>query len=218
MLTKMGDVEQLVAEPDELEGGEEDVGGLHPHTLNQQNPWVITQVFTSVVTLIASNGWYALGLLIVAYLIWIKIQPKVASWLKKRENDREAAAYHKDPDKFLAKERAIDAARQRMQERYNQSAASWAEKQKEKEEKRRQERIEGWERNNVEAGQRIGSRPNATAAPTAPAATASGSTSNNKKKSGKAKLKPEYNPMAGDVGGGGSCRWRPDRRGPSGGG
>ncbi|XP_068201370.1 selenoprotein S-like [Palaemon carinicauda] len=213
----MGDAEQLIAEPEEGDFSQ-DIDGLHPSSLNQQNPWFISQVITSVTSAIETNGWYILGILIVCYAATIKLQPVISAWRRKRDEAEELAAVHKDPDKYLARELAIDKVRQNLQEKYNQKVEQWAEKQKELEEKKRREKIEDWERHERGEGYRNKSRHTATpaAAPTASASTsASGTTSD--KKNGKPKLRPEYNPMTGDIGGG-PCRWRPDRRGPSGGG
>ncbi|XP_066975727.1 selenoprotein S-like [Macrobrachium rosenbergii] len=209
----MGDVEQLIAEPEEGDFNQ-DVDGLHPSSLNQQNPWFISQVITSITSTIEANGWYILGLLILLYIVKINLQPKISAWRRKREEAEELAAVHKDPDRYLERELALDKARQKLQQQYNQNAEQWIEKQKELEEKKRREKVEDWERHERGEGYRNKSRNTASAA-AAPASNASSATGD--KKSGKPKLRPEYNPMTGDIGGG-SCRWRPDRPGPSGGG
>lgn len=216
----MGDMQQQAMPEEEEILAEEDIDGLHPHTLDQHNPWFITTVVSSVFSLIASNGWYAVGFFVFLMFLWRMFSPKIGAWWEKREKEIEAAEYHKDPDKFLDRERAIDDARRRLQEQYSQRSAEWAEqnaqKQREKEEKKRQELIEDWERHQRGEGYRSKSRLNATATPTVPAASTSSASGVNKSK--KSTLRPDYNPMTGDIDGGGSCRWRPDRRGPSGGG
>lgn len=120
---------------------------------------------------------------------------------------KEAAEYHKNPDKILERERAVDSARLRMQEDYNKRAQLHAEKIKEMEEKKRQDRIEDWDRHQRGEGYRNKTKLNIASEP---------STSTTAKASGKPRLRPEYNPLTGE--GGGSSRYRPDRRGPVGGG
>ncbi|XP_063585024.1 selenoprotein S-like isoform X1 [Penaeus indicus] len=205
----MGDTEQIVAEPDEMDV--EDVEGLHPSSLHPQTPQIISQFIYNVMTLITSFGWYVVGLSALGYFLWLRLRPKVNQWKEQRERDQEAAELHKNPDKVLARERAIEAARQRMQEEYNKRAIAHAEKVQEVEEKKRQERIEDWERHERGEGYRNKTRHTA-----APAAAVPGPSASQSKPSGKPRLRPEYNPLTGE--GGGSCRFRPDRRGPSAGG
>ncbi|XP_047493336.1 selenoprotein S-like isoform X2 [Penaeus chinensis] len=207
----MGDTEQIVAEPDEMDV--EDVEGVHPSSLHPQTPQIISQLIYNVMTLITSFGWYVVGLSALGYFVWLRLRPKVNQWKEQRERDQEAAELHKNPDKVLARERAIEAARQRMQEEYNKRAVAHAEKVQEVEEKKRQERIEDWERHERGEGYRNKTRHTGTAAP---AAVVPGPSASQSKPSGKPRLRPEYNPLTGE--GGGSCRFRPDRRGPSAGG
>ncbi|XP_037779165.1 uncharacterized protein LOC119575590 [Penaeus monodon] len=122
----MGDTEQIVAEPDEMDA--EDVEGLHPNSLHPQTPQLISHFIYNVMTLITSFGWYVVGLSALGYFLWLRLQPKVNQWKEQRERDQEAAELHKNPDKVLARERAIEAARQRMQEEYNKHAVAHAEK------------------------------------------------------------------------------------------
>lgn len=209
----MGDTEQIVAEPDELDVTE-DVEGLHPSTLNPQAPVAVSQLIYTVTSLVASYGWYVVGASFLGYFLWIRLRPKVEQWKEQRERDQDAAELHKNPDKILARERAIDAARLRMQEEYDRCAVAHAEKVKENEEKKRQERIEDWERHERGEGYRNKSRY--TASPSVGSTSPATPSASNSKPSGKPKLRPEYNPLTGQ--GSGVCRYRPDRRGPSGGG
>lgn len=204
----MGEPEQLIAEPDEIE--EEDVEGLHPPTLQQQNPRFLTYVITSATSFLAANGWHAVGIFLLGCIAWIQFGPKVQSWLRKREEEKEAAENHREPDAFLAKQRAIDEARRRMQEQYNIAAAISLEKKKEMMEKKKEEKIKEWESKQPSGGRTLRS-PDSSAA--------SASVSSAKGKSApKARLRPEYNPMTGATGASSSCRWRPTAQRPSGGG
>lgn len=209
----MGEPEQVIAEPDELEEGE-GVEGLHPPTLQQQNPRLITNAISTVVSFVATNGWYVVGSLLLIYIAWVRLEPKFKRWLEKREEEKEAAEYHKNPDALLAKHQAIDAVRQRMQERYNISAAASLEKKKEREEKMREEKIAEWESRQLGGGQRLKSKEKSSGAVSA----SSTSSSAKGKPATKPRMRPEYNPLTGDTGASSSSRWRPSARGSSGGG
>ncbi|XP_042209927.1 selenoprotein S A-like [Homarus americanus] len=201
----MGEPEQVIAEPDEVEDVDSNVDGLHPPTLQQQSPWFLSYLITKVIAAIASNGWYALGFLLLGYILWRIVEPKFQLWLKKQKEYQEYAEYHKDPDTVLARERALDEARKRMQEKYNEEAQIKAAKFLEQEEKRRLERIEEWERH--KRGEGYWNKNRSGASGTSPAAQ--GNTSSDKP-SGKPRLRPEYNPLSGD-GIGETRGWRPQR-------
>lgn len=205
----MGEPQLVIAEPDELEE-EADIDRLHPPTLHQHSPWFISIVVSKVISMIVSIGWYALAILLVGYILWWYLEPRIRQWLRKREISKEAAEYHKDPDKALARERAIDKARQRMQEMYNLQAQKQA-KERELEEKNKEEEKEDLELHK----QTKESRPkNRIAEGRLSSASGSNSTT---KPSGKPRLRPEYNPLMGDSSGR-TCGWRPSQRGSSGGG
>ncbi|XP_069178035.1 selenoprotein S-like isoform X1 [Procambarus clarkii] len=180
---------------------------VHPPSLTQQNPWVISYLVTSGTSWIASNGWFILFFLLFCYIFWHYTKAKFQQWQKRQEEFKELAQYHKDPDKVLARERALDSARLRMQEQYNLQVQKQEEQRREREEKRRREYLEDWERHKRGEGYRskTGKAP------------ATESSAENNKPSGKPKLRPEYNPMTGDAGGG-ACGWRPSRNNASRGG
>jgi len=182
----------------------ETLEGLHPPSLEQPVPLAVTSVFG----IISSYGWHVVVLSILGMIVYQKMKPKIQNW----QEQREAAEYHKNPDKVLARERAIDAARLKLQEQYNQRAQEAAivqeEKHKQLEEKKRREKIEDWERHERGEGYR-----NRTKAPEASPTSEEAAVL---KPKNKARLRPEYNPMTGE--GGGSSRYVPSRRGPSAGG
>jgi len=174
---------------------------VHPPTLEQNNPWFLSQVVFYVTSFIVQNGWFCVGLAIAGYYLWSKFQPKVQELKARRERDNEAAEYHKDPDKFIAKERAIAAARQRMQEEYNKKSEENLELLKLREEQKRQQKLE--ETAHLPVGRRINETNNSASA---------SSNTVNKKDKGKPKLRPEYNPLMGDYSSSSSSGWRPSRR------
>uniref|UniRef100_A0A8C6SRP8 Selenoprotein S n=1 Tax=Neogobius melanostomus TaxID=47308 RepID=A0A8C6SRP8_9GOBI len=98
------------------------------------------------------------------------------------------------------RQEALEAARMRMQEELDAKAALFKEKQKQEEEDKRRQKITNWD--NMVQGK--SSKGNASQV-TSP------------QKVGQKPLRgSDYNPLSGD--GGGSCAWRPGRRGPSSGG
>lgn len=161
-----------------------------------------------------SNPWMLLILAILTYKIWQSIKPRIMQryygWQERRKEEEYAARYHKNPDEFRSKMEAMDAARAAMQERYDMDAVSWAEKQREKEERKRQQDIEDWENHkqgkgykNAEKGgedkQREALRQQAVV-------------------KGKKGYRQEYNPLMGSGGGGAGFRPSPRSSGLGGGG
>jgi len=170
---------------------------VHPPTLEQNNPWFLSQIVYYVIAFVTQNGWFCVGLTIACYYIWTKFQPKVQELRARREQDNEAAEYHKNPDKFIAKERAIAAARQRMQEEYNRKSEQHLEEVKLREEQKLQQRVEENSQLAGGAARKLNETNN----------TASLNKINKTK--GKARLRPEYNPLMSDYSS--SSGWRPSR-------
>merc|ERR1712212_19706 len=94
-----------------------------------------------------SNPWAFLILLYLLYRIYRWISPmesiteRYYSWQEKREQAADAAAMKKDPDAYRAKMEAMEAARMRMQEKYNQDADAEQLKREEAEALRREQDI-----------------------------------------------------------------------------
>ncbi|XP_045136799.1 selenoprotein S A-like [Portunus trituberculatus] len=204
----MGEPEQVIAEPDEQE-----LEGLHPPTLEQKNPTLVTSLVTKVLSFLIGYGWYVVGFMLVGFIAWNHLEPKIKRWLKKREDDQEAAEYHKNPDILLSRHQALDAARQKMQEQYNKVASDSLEKRKVREEKMREDKIAEWERMQSGKGNRLKDKSSASVSDT----KKTNSSSAKDKPAAKPRMRPEYNPLTGDAGAS-SCRWRPTSRGASGGG
>merc|ERR1712002_498197 len=99
-----------------------------------------------------------------------------------------------------------------MQEELDAKAALYREKQTQQEQERRRQKIEIWE--SVQQGK---SYKRTTKLPQSTEEASSSSTAVLKPKTDKKPLRSaDYNPLTGQ--GGGSCSWRPGRRGPSSGG
>merc|ERR1712106_375796 len=100
-----------------------------------------------------SNPWAMLILLFLMYKLYRLISPMIteplaerwSQWQQKREEQAEAAEYKKNPDIYKSKMEAMEMARLRMQERYNEDAETMAIKRMELEERKRDQEIQEWD-------------------------------------------------------------------------
>lgn len=155
--------------------------------------------------LLSQYGWY---LLLVTVLVYLLIQ-----YLSKRRSNQSNRSSPPPQDSVLLTRRheAMEAARTKMQEELNAKADIFRENQKQQEEEKRKQKIEIWE--SMQQGRSYKRTPK----PSETTEAASSSTTPLKPKSDRKPLRSaDYNPLAGQ--GGGSCSWRPGRRGPSSGG
>ncbi|KAF6737525.1 Selenoprotein S [Oryzias melastigma] len=104
---------------------------------------------------------------------------------------------------------ALEAARRRMQEELDCRAALYKEKMRQQEEQKRRQRIETWE--SIRSGRSYRETTSSQASEDADSSSAP-----KPKKDKKPLRSADYSPLSGQAGG--SCSWRPGRRGPSSGG
>lgn len=57
--------------------------------------FIVFFLFFLVVSFISANGWYVVGLLVLGYLAWLKLEPKLKDRLRKKEKEKEVADYQK---------------------------------------------------------------------------------------------------------------------------
>ncbi|XP_044045328.1 selenoprotein S isoform X2 [Siniperca chuatsi] len=154
--------------------------------------------------LLSQYGWY---LLVVTVLVYLLIQ----HLSKKRSSQSSTPQTLQDAALVSRKQEAMESARRKMQEELDAKAAIFREKQKQQEEQKRRQKIEIWE------SMQQGKSYKGTAKLSQTTEEASSSTAVLKPKTDKKPLRSaDYNPLTGQ--GGGSCSWRPGRRGPSSGG
>ncbi|XP_051162503.1 uncharacterized protein LOC127282366 [Leptopilina boulardi] len=134
---------------------------------------------------IASIGWYLVGLCFILLMASSYLQEKYNSWKSKKDEAEYSAKYHKDPDIVYQRLTAIEDARNRMQEKYNQDSETCKQKAEENKERKRQELLNSSDGKNN--GYKLG-----------------GSTSDSKSRL----LKQEYNPLMGNS----SRGYRPPKR------
>ncbi|KFV46566.1 Selenoprotein S, partial [Tyto alba] len=118
-----------------------------------------------------------------------------------------------EPDVVVRRQEALAAARLRMQEELNAQAERYKEKQRQLEEEKRRQKIAMWE--SMQEGKSY--KGNLKLNQQEVESGASTSSVVPKSKPNKKPLRGSgYNPLSGE--GGGTCSWRPGRRGPSAGG
>ncbi|XP_064643859.1 selenoprotein S-like [Lineus longissimus] len=154
-----------------------------------------------VLEFMQSYGWVIMIAGIVAYFIYKKVQERTG----RSGPNREGLEY--DADTAFRRQEAMERVRLKWQQEHDANAAKAEEAKKLKEEQKRHERIEDWERHQEGRGYR-----SKVYTPKEEEA-ATGSTK--PKPKGKPLRSPDYNPLMGD---GGSCAWRPARSGGGGGG
>ncbi|XP_070685744.1 selenoprotein S isoform X2 [Pempheris klunzingeri] len=153
--------------------------------------------------LLSQYGWYLLAVTVLVYLLIQHLSRRRSS----QSNGSPPPQTVQDAASVARKQEAMEASRQRMQEELDAKAAIFREKQQQQEEEKRRQKIEMWE------SMQQGKSYKGTA----------GSQTTEEAGSSTTALKPkkplrsaDYNPLTGQ--GGGSCAWRPGRRGPSSGG
>lgn len=166
----------------------------------------LTSVSQTAGEILSQYGWY---MLIVTVLVYLLVQ-----YLSKRRssqsNNGAAPEVLQDAVLVARRQEAMEAARLRMQEELNAKADLFKEKQRQQEEEKRKQKIEMWE--SMQQGK---SYKGTTKLPQN-TEEASSSTAVLKPKGKKPLRSADYNPLSG--GGGGTCSFRPGRRGPSSGG
>ncbi|XP_069029003.1 selenoprotein S [Embiotoca jacksoni] len=167
----------------------------------------LSSVTLTVGELLSEYGWY---LLVVSLLVYLLIQQ-----LSKRRSSQSPRPppplTAQDAALVSRRQEAMEVARRKMQEELDAKAAIFRVKQKEQEEEKRRQKIDLWE------SMQQGKSYKGAAKLSRTSDEASSSQTGQKPKTDKKPLRSaDYNPLNGQ--GGGSCSYRPGRRGPSSGG
>lgn len=174
----------------------------HQRPLRNQD---LSAVTAAAGELLSLYGWYLLAAVALLYLLLQYIVKKNRS---EGNNRQSPMPTHQDASLVAQRQEAMEAARMRMQEELDAKATLFKEKQKQQEEEKRRQKIENWD-SMVQGKSSKGNTSQSTEDEL--------STTVIKRKSDKKPLRSsDYNPLSGD--GGGTCAWRPGRRGPSAGG
>ncbi|XP_066302098.1 selenoprotein S-like [Branchiostoma lanceolatum] len=181
------------------EGGQWVGDEAHPD-LSQKDPTIVQDTYKIVRGLLTQYGWLVLFVIIVLMYLKSKLNPYLEQYRRKRENATNQASYN--PEVALSRQEAMEQARLRMQEKQDALAAQYAEELRKREEAKRQEKIDEWEKLQKGKGYHSKTRGNQ-------ADSASGESK--PKPQPKKRLRDGFNAMTGE--GGGSSRWRPSPRG-----
>jgi len=165
-----------------------------------------------------SNPWALLILAFLLYKLYRLIMPMLteplserwSQWQERRELQAEAARIKKNPDEYKSKMEAMEMARLRMQERYNEDAETMAIKRMEKEEMKREQEIKEWDDHLLGKGYKNRANKGVDKEREALEQQA-------RVKGKKGFRSDDYNPLMG-MGGGSGYRPAPRRGGASGGG
>ncbi|XP_034052502.1 selenoprotein S [Gymnodraco acuticeps] len=180
--------------------------GDSPYTVEKaplRNP-DLTPLSLNVGELLSLYGWYLLFGTLLVYLL--------LQYLSRRRSSQRSPPPPTPQDSALVARRqeAMEAARMKMQEELDAKASIFREKQKQQEEEKRRQKIEIWD------SMQQGKSYRGTATPSQPPAEASSSAAARPKPDKKPLRSADYSPLSGQEGG--SCTFRPGRRGPSAGG
>lgn len=158
--------------------------------------------YNKLITFFIVNAWYIVFAGIVLYFLWQRFKGKIAA--------SRNAGPSRSPEEIYARQEAMETIRRKMQEQYDLKAQAFAAKQKEKEELARQEKLKNLENYGSVLGR--ASKSGATDSKT----NSDENFTSVKRKTEKAKFKPEYNPLMGNASGSGAS-FRPSRRSTAGG-
>ncbi|XP_037103394.1 selenoprotein S-like [Syngnathus acus] len=128
---------------------------------------------------------------------------------KKRRSRSLPAPTLQDAEEVVRRQEAMEASRRKMQQEQDAKAAIFREKRNQQEEEKRRQKIEEWDSLQLGKSFKGASRRLQESSDEG----ASSSTALKPKSHKKPLRSSEYSPLSGE--GGGSCSWRPGRRGPS---
>ncbi|XP_016428020.1 selenoprotein S isoform X2 [Sinocyclocheilus rhinocerous] len=160
----------------------------------------------SVTAFLSDYGWYVVFVCVGVYLLIQHLRKNRST----HSQSSSVSAASQDPESVVRSQVSLEVSRRRMQEEQDARAAEFRERQQRLEEEKRRQKIEMWE--SMKEGKSY--KGNAKVAQNTEEATSSSSLT--PKTDRKPLRNSGYSPLSGD--GGGTCSWRPGRRGPSAGG
>jgi len=118
-----------------------------------------------------SYGWYVVFILIAVYYIKGRLEQRFNKWRSSQSHEVDLHRY--DDGTILSRQQALEESRRRMQETLDAQAAAFAEQQKIKEEDKRKQKFEDWDRHVEGKGYRSKYRPQEHAAAPQPSTSSS---------------------------------------------
>ncbi|XP_012863996.3 selenoprotein S [Echinops telfairi] len=161
-------------------------------------------------SLLATYGWYIIFSCILLLVVIQKLSARFRA-LRQRQLDQETTVV--EPDIIVKRQEALAAARLKMQEELNAQAEKHKEKLRQLEEEKRRLKIVKWDSMQEGKSYKGSVRRPQEEDHSVPSTS---SVPPKHKPERKPLRRGGYNPLSGE--GGGTCSWRPGRRGPSSGG
>jgi len=183
----------------------------HDGPSNENQAFIQDSIINNVMAYLGNPWiWLITAILVYYFIKRLELNTKFSQWQQKREYAAEAEHIKKNPDFYRQRMEAMERARQRQQDSHDIAARDLAEKEMQKEEERRAQKLEQLE--NLVNGKGYNNKSSKSCVT---ASVKTGTTS--KDKTSKSNFRSDYNPLMGG-GGGGESRYRPDRREAGGGG
>lgn len=124
----------------------------HPQTLVQDTPSVLTNIWSSGVSVVQNNGWFLFGLGLALYYFYTKFESTL-----KANIDHVVRGKAKKDDGPNSDEK-LRQVRERMQKELERKAEIYKEKMKEKAEEERKKKLEALEKKDEGSSQNNGSQ------------------------------------------------------------
>ncbi|CAF0908581.1 unnamed protein product [Brachionus calyciflorus] len=173
---------------------------------------MITSPFSSSIEFFESYGWFILIGTILLYFLYQHFKQRFVNTNRRSQSFRNA----KNEDEELERIQRIEEVRRKQQEAYDAAAKRYLEEKKRKEDQEALKKVEEWEKQ--KQGQSTKSESNKLEQADELSNLGLSSSSKIQKKP---RLRgSDYNPLLGSSSGssGGSCSWRPGKKGPARGG
>lgn len=176
----------------------------HPDVLENTNPAFFVDIFNNITWLLQVYGWVVLIAAAITYWLWTSFyKPKLQ--MMQRDIREEEERKKTDNSSYVEREARVLAARERLQAKYDAELEQFKEEQAKKDEAKRQQKIDDWDRHLEGKGYR---KKLANMEMTESTAAKVVESQNRKKPS--QPLRPnDYNPLMGSSGAAG---YRPSRR------
>lgn len=110
--------------------------------LKNETPTMVSEAASCVLLFLEKYGWFVILGVVLYVLIWSNFEPYWRKWKKKREKQYEETI---DPERLIKCQASQEMSHRRMQENVDVKSVEFAEKMKELEAKKQQEKIDDFE-------------------------------------------------------------------------
>jgi len=186
---------------------QQDDAKFHSGPLKNPHSELMMDSFNGICSFFQIYGWYMLFIIIFGVVIWTNIRQYIFRFLSRLQN---ASSQPKDPKTILSRSEAMERARLRMQEKYEQESHEKLIKIREREEQKRLDSVKDHD------ALKAGKSQSSTLRRNNPPTNESNSLPINKSTPKKPLRQSDYNPLTGTSNSG--ARYRPTSRRPTSGG